>query len=381
MFSGCVEFKQMKLYDGIQQDPPPVKPEKISSIVEPVIFYDDMTDVWGVEDEICKRASVSTDVVYSGNKAIKISWDRNEKGCIFAGFGIGWDRYAGKDLSEIMDFVAIQLHVRTVQGKMFGLPIVLTLEDYSGGMGFCYTTNKYFERTAIDEDWQKVLVPLSDFDLETENLNPGNIKQLQLELQQSGSVYIDDISLVFYDPVPQEPWMVEESLPNPVNFPIQLFDESFINDNFWGLIKDECQNIKLSDDAASVGGTSIYADWNDNAKCNLVAFGISWNKWRPVDLTPVLNSGAIQFDLRIKSGIETSLPVKIGFEDYDRAKGFVELSDRHVSSGEYNKVWQRVTVPLSEMPENLDMKHIKQLYIEFEGSGKVFFDNIQLVNL
>ena len=127
-----------------------------------------------------------------------MSWNRDVKGCKFAGIGIGWDGYAGKDLSEIMDYVAIQMYVRTQKGKSFGLPFVLTLEDYSGGMGFCYTSNKYFERTAIDEEWQKVIVPLADFDTEKENLDPSNIKQLQIELQQSGSVYLDDIKLIFY---------------------------------------------------------------------------------------------------------------------------------------------------------------------------------------
>lgn len=379
---GCVQFKKLNFYDGMEQPIPPVKPMKISYLMEPVIFYDDLTDVWGVEDEACKQASISKDVVYSGTTSIKISWNRYEEDCTFAGFGIGWDGYAGKDLSGLIDFAAIRLHVRSEQGRMFGLPIVLTLVDYSGGMGFCYTTNKYFDRAIIDEEWQKVVVPLRDFDLETENLDISNIKQLQLELQQSGSIYIDDISLVLYEPVLQEPWMEEDSLQNPTNFPIILFDEDFNYEQYWGLISDRCQTISLSKETAFVGKRSIYVSWNtDKVECNWVAFGVSWNKWFPIDLSPVLSAGAIQFDVMLSSDNMDGVPVKVGFEDYERAKGLVLLNAKYTESGLFTKGWQKVTIPFSELPKNIQISNIKQLYIEFIESGEVYLDQIQLIQL
>ncbi len=380
VLSSCVQFKPATLYDGVEATPVIPKPTDIALIVEPVIYNDDVSDVWGLEKNLCQEASVTETVVYSGSHSLKLNWDRNAEGCKFAGIGIGWDGYAGKDLSEIMDYVAIQMHVRTQEGKSFGLPMVLTLEDYSGGMGFAYTGNKYFERTTIDEEWQKVVIPLNSFDIETENLNPSNIKQLQIELQQSGSFYIDDISLVFYEPPVQVPWMEEEVLPNPLALPIQILDDGFINDNGWGLISDACQQIELSTQDRAQGQQSLYVKWDARSEdCNLTAFGATWNKWRPVDLTSIRQTAAFQFKLKSMSTPSGSLPINVGFEDYDRAKVFVGLKSDFVTGGQYQNSWETVTIPLSSIPDGVDYTRIKQLYVTLEGKGEVYIDDWRLV--
>ena len=139
--SACVSIKQATLYDGVEPEEKVALPDDISLIVESRIYDDDVTDVWGIQKDVCQEVQVS-DVAYSGNESLQLTWDRNAKGCDFSGIGIGWDGWAGKDLSLIMSTVAIQMHVRTQKGKAFGLPMVLTLIDYSEGMGFLYTTKK-----------------------------------------------------------------------------------------------------------------------------------------------------------------------------------------------------------------------------------------------
>jgi hypothetical protein len=381
VLTGCVEFKEMSFYDGEEPEVVYKKPEKIGALVEPLIYADASTDVWGLEKNECQEASLSTDVYNSGNRAIKLSWDRDAPGCTWAGIGIGWEGYAGKDLSGIMDYAAIQIYVRSQKGKMFGLPFVLTLEDYSGGMGFCYTANKYFERSAIDEEWQKVIVPLKDFDLETENLDVTNIKQLQIELQQSGAVYLDDLELVFHTPEPQKPWLVEEPLPNPIALPIALFDDQFINNNSWGLMGDQCQNIAITDADKSEGGKSVHVKWdNSGDRCHLTAFGVSWNKWHPTDVTSIRNSAAIQFDIKV-IGSETgqNLSVKVGFEDYDRKKSSVAVQSAYTASGKYEAAWTTVRIPFSSLPDNADFSRIKHLFFDLEGKGEFYMDNLMLV--
>ena len=381
VLAGCVQFKKVGLYDGLEPEINAPLPTDLSLIVETLIYDEDATDVWGLEKDVCQEASVS-DVAFKGKESLKITWNRDAKGCDFSGIGIGWDSYIGKDLSQIMDKVAIQMHVRTQKGRAFGLPFVLTLIDYSGGMGFCYTTNKFFERTAIDEEWQKVIVPLKYFETEKENLDPSNIAQLQIELQQSGSVYLDDISLVFYEEKKEKPWMVEEKLPNPVSAPIQIFDDGFINNNAWGLISDDCQLIEMSTNEKSEGSKSLHAKWdNTKGECKLTSFGVSWNKWRPVDMTPVADKVAFQFDLKMASGSATTLPFFIGFEDYERAKTFVNLKPEFVKGGKYSTSWKKVTVPVSAIPSTVDMKKIKQLYFNLEGKGEVYIDNLKMVKL
>jgi len=381
-FSCGVQFKEASLYDGVEKVEQPAKPKDIALIVEPTIYFDRITDVWGLEKDECQEASVSKEVAYSGEKSLQIKWDRNAEGCKWAGIGIGWDGWAGKDLSEIVDYVAIQMYVRTQEGKSFGLPLVLTFEDYSGGMGFSYTGNKYFERTTIDEEWQKVVVPLSSFEIEKENLDFTNIKQLQIELQQSGSIYLDDISLVFYEPEPQELWMEEEVLPNPTAFPIQIFDDAFINNNSWGLISDQCQTIELTGNESSSGQKSIYAKWDSNIEgCKLTAFGVSWNKWHPVDLTSVRQNAAIQFDIKIISGNPDEFKFKVGFEDYDRAKSFAKMDAQFTEKGQFPDDWNKITIPLSAVSNEVNYTKIKQLYFDLEGSGEIYIDNIQIIPL
>jgi hypothetical protein len=378
-FPSCVEFKTISLYDGIE---PPVKPEKpatLRSVVEPVIYEDLTKDMWGLETDVCKSISITNKVVHRGTQAISLKWNRNAPGCDWAGIGFGWDSYAGKDLIPIIDYAAIEMYVRTKEGKMFGLPIVLTLEDYSGGMGFSYTGNKYFERTAIDEEWQKVVVPLNSFDMEKENLDPSNIKSLNLELQQSGDIYIDDISLVFYEPEEVEPWMIEEELPDPSRAPITIFDDSFINENSTGFMSYACQEVSLVKDAQR--GSVIRAKWEMEEYCDEIGFGASWNKWHPVDLTGVMNARAIQFDVKLASGSAEELPLYVSFVDYDRVRSKQKLLSKYVEGGVYDNQWRTVTVPISDLPSIYDPTRIKYMGFTFENSGELFVDNIRIVEI
>ncbi len=376
----CVSFKTASLYDGVVPMHKPPLPDNINLAVEPVIFYDDVTDVWGLEEEICKVAEATSETVFRGERAIRMEWDRNTPGCKWAGIGIGWDGYAGKDLSVIMDAAAISFYVRTVSGRMFSLPFVLTLEDYSGGMGFCYTANKYFERTAIDEEWQQVIVPLADFDLETENLDPSNIKQLQIELQQGGAVFIDHIELIYYTPPPVEPWMVEDERPDPLDLPIVLFDDDFVNQNGWGMMRDECQDFSIITHPEGSKNAVIQAKWNNRKNCHLVKLGVSWNRWFPVDITPIVDRAALTFRMKPKGGAING-QVEVGFEDYDRALAAVFVTETHWSNQPSSSGWYTVVLPLSEFPNTNDKTRIKHLFMGFHDQGEWLIDDLQLVAL
>ena len=383
LVSSCVEFKPVVLYTGMEAEPLAVKPAYVGLVVEPEIFRESAKDVWGLEKNACQTASLTTEAAYSGSSSIAITWNRGAENCTWAGIGIGWDAYAGKDLSEIMAYGAVEFYVRSQQGRMFSLPFVLTLEDYSGGLGFCYTSNSYFERAAIDETWQKVVVPLRDFDIRIENLDVTNIKQLQIELQQSGSVFLDDIKLILHETIPQEPWMVEEKLPDPTAMPIQIFEDDFINDNGWGLITDRCMDVRYTTAEKSEGVRSIHAKWDQTAgDCSLMSFGASWNKWRPVDIRPIRKTAGLQFDLKMVStdGIG-KLSMKAGLEDYDRKKSTVTLQSTYTADGAYTTTWTRVTIPFADLPNEINFGNVKQIWFGLDGVGEVYIDNIRLVEL
>lgn len=381
-FQGCVQFKTASLYDGQEAEPAKVPPKDIGMAVEPVIFSDDATNFWVTDDERCTSGGITTEAVHSGDKALKVNWNRDPSVCEWAGFGIGWDDWVGKDLSDVFDAAAIQFYVRTQEGKMFGLPCVLTLEDYSGRMGWSYAGLKYFEKYYIDEEWQKAIVPLNTFDIEKDGLDLGNIKQLSFELQAAGGIYLDDVSLVYYTPEKEEPWLGDDmaGLDDPLAFPLQLFGDEFINDNGWGIHEDQCQKIEYSTSTFSEGNKSIHAKWDkDNEDCYHITIGISWHKWFRVDMSKVSSTTMVEFDIKNENGALDKLPVNVGFEDYERALLLTELNSSHVDGGVYDNTWRRVRIPLSDLQGNGNFADIKQLIIRMEDKGEIFLDNISLV--
>ncbi len=399
--AGCVQFQPVALYSGVEAAPVPERPRTVALAVEPVIYADQADDtVWFQDDTRCTQGRLTEDVVYDGRRAVEVSWDRAAEGCAWAGLGFGWDNWAGKDLSELLPYAAVQMRVRTRQGTMYGLPIVLTLEDYAGGMGFAYTDNRYFERSFIDEAWQTVTVPLAAFDLEVENLDPTNVKQLMFELQQSGSIYIDDVRIVFYEAPEQEPWLVEAPRPDPTALPITLFGDAFINDDGWGVITDACQSVQVADDAGGRGAI-LHLRWDARPEpCYEGVVGVSWDQWHPVDVTPIADRAAIQFDVRLASGTSPRLPVRVALEDYSRRVSQIILDARYTASGRFTTEWQTVTIPLAELRgggralaaapatagnlpafrDGADLSTVKQLVFFLDEAGDVFVDNLRLVD-
>ncbi|MGB3545147.1 hypothetical protein [Rubrivirga sp.] len=400
--SGCVQFQTQQLYAGLEAAPTPERPRTIALAVEPTIYSDaDDDQIWFQDDARCTQGRLVEDVVFEGERAVAVSWDRSTEGCEWAGLGVGWDGWAGKDLSQVLPYAAVQMRVRAAQGRMFGLPIVLTLEDYSGGMGFAYTDNKYFEEPFLNEDWQTITVPLADFDIAAPGakaLDPTNVKQLMFELQQSGSIYLDDIELVWYDPEPQEPWIVLPERPDPAALPITLFDDAFINDDGWGLVTDGCQSIQT--EAESGRGEVLRLAWDVRADdCYEGAMGVSWNQWYPTDVSSIAESGVIQFDARLSSGTAEQAPVRVALEDYGRQTSQVVLDGRFVDSGRLTSEWQTVTIPfialrgggrelaaapatvgnLPEFQDGADFSAIKHLVFFLDESGEILIDDLRLI--
>ena len=400
--TGCVQFQPAALYAGVEAAPVPERPRTLRLAVEPTI-YDDQADdtVWFQDDARCTQGELVEDVTFSGRRAVAVTWDRSTEGCEWAGLGFGWDNWVGKDLSEVIPYAAVQMQVRAREGKMFGLPIVLTLEDYAGGMGFAYTDNRYFERSFIDEEWQTVTVPLGAFDLDApgaQALDPTNVKQLMFELQQSGSIYVDDVKLLYYQEPEQEPWIVLPERPDPAALPVTLYDDAFVNDDGWGLVADGCQTVEETD--APGRGDVLHLRWDVRPDgCYEGAVGVSWNRWYPADMTPAVDAGAIQFDVRLASGSADRVPVRVALEDYTRKTSQIILDGRFAPSGRLTSEWQTVTIPFSELrgggrelaaapatvgnapqlADGADFATIKQLVFFLDDAGEVMIDDVRLV--
>lgn len=380
LLTGCVQFKPAVLYDAEATAPKPPKPEDISLYVATEIYSDDTLNVWGVMNEAGKEARLSKDIKKEGEASIFIKWDRSK--AEWTGFGAGWDNWFGKDLTRIVDYAAVRFYVRTEKGKMFGLPMVLSLEDYTGVSGYAYAANKYFERYAIDEEWQKVVVPLAAFNVNEFGLDLTNIKQMQFELQQSGSIYIDEIDIVPYEEKPQKPWMTLEKLPSPLTLPKTLFDDAFINDNGYGLMSYACQDFRLSDSDTHTGSQAIYLKWDQAiSNCTNIHFGLSWHKWRPFDITPIWEKAAVELYIKIPKTNKEIPFVKLVMQDYGFQTSELRITEAHTDAGAFTGDWQRVVCPLSDFEGLWNPNNAKQLNVGMEGAGEIWIDDITLISL
>lgn len=376
--AGCVQFKPATLYTAEATEPAPEKPDDISMLVSTEIFSDDTLNVWGIHDEPGKEAHLEKDITKSGDAAIYIKWDRSK--AEWTGFGAGWDDWAGKDLTGIREYAAFEFYVRTEKGKMFGLPMVMSLEDYSGVSCYAYVANKYFERFAIDEEWQKIVVPLTAFNLDEFGVDLTNIKQLQVELQGSGSLYLDEIQIIPYEPQPEVAWIQEEVLPEPTLLPRTLFDDGFVNNNGFGMMKYACQDIRMTTEQSHSGQEAIYAEWDaSKADCRFIGFGVSWYKWRPFDITPIWEKAAVEFYLKTPKAESDKLSISIEMADYGFKSAKLEISKQYTETGSFTGEWQKVICPLADFKGNWDPKNAKQLNFVMTGTGKVWIDDIRLI--
>ena len=381
--------------------------EGINGFTSIEIFSKGGTDeVWGHEDKNCNPFSFSSldaSIDYSAilkdlgkiidTVKIDIKYDlpvvkvKDTKGieknsihlktdkpptCEWIGMGFGWDGWQGKDLSGILNNAAIEFMARVDGDVIYNIPIVFILEDYSANQ--CYATAGYLgiEGGEITNKWSKVIVPLSTFSYQTDNIDLTNIKQLLLQCYDKVDIFIDDIKIIEYKHNYKK---ISSSLSiKDTILPIDIFTEKL--SSAFGINNNYCQNIKLSSDSNYPNGN--YIDVNiDNDKCSWKKLGISWNDWLYSDLSKSIYGVYLEFDIKIH---KFSSP-KIFIEDYIGKKMAINLL-KYIKAEKTN-TWQKIRIPLKDFPikkSEIDLKRIKNISFDFADKDKLKIDNIKLNN-
>jgi hypothetical protein len=88
------------------------------------IYNDQTVDVWGMEKTDCKNFMRLDSLSFSGKSCISIAWSKEGK-CPWIGFGIGWNGYAAKDLTDVMNNGSIDFYLRAIKGKQFIPTLIL----------------------------------------------------------------------------------------------------------------------------------------------------------------------------------------------------------------------------------------------------------------
>lgn len=240
LFSSCVTVKELALYENevIVEETKDVNGFQLTDI-----FTDDITsEIWFTPSLACLTVTSERKEVFSGTGAMKFTWNKQAGGCPWLGLGIGWANWSGKDLASIENSAAITFKVKTQEGSMKGLPWVMALEDYAGTQAWIGVTSGYVEGGIVDATWRTVTIPLVDFQFEGWNLDGGTVKQMLIQFESNGTVFVDEFKIIPFKPKKPNTLVVTNSY-------------GWVNDGFI----EGGQYVAQ----ANMDGSVIYLNWNE----------------------------------------------------------------------------------------------------------------------
>lgn len=296
---GVVQFREVALYDVYEE--PPAK-EKVSQI----IYEEAAGTMWNSLFE-CGDFEITNKVSHSGNSSIKISW--NKAGCEWIGFGNSFNNWNGADMSEERFKKALSLYVRTQEKEAGGAPIVANLEDFEGGGSYHFIGSKnYLRGLKIDTNWTQMIVPLWHFPVSEDEVNIYAIKQMQFQLEGSGSFYLDDIQLIDFSEEEYQKMLAEVEAMKPHGaYAQEIYPAPDFDFYVWGHENDNCHKLQQITDR----GGEQYIEWSyDKPNCNWASWGINWNGWYPINLRGVEQKSKMVLELEYTNKMEFEIALK-----------------------------------------------------------------------
>lgn len=191
--NGWVRPEQRNLYDSM----PAANTASINGFSE-LSIYADYADnsVWVSKEAACVQMNQESKTTFSGPGSLHLSWDKIAGGCNWIGLGFGWNNWAPKDMNEVVDSAALQLHIRSVKGSFSNLPVAFGLEDYAGGQAWYGFNQGLANGTFNDSNWTAVTIPLKNFPFAANDVDLGKVKQFIIQLEGDGDIYLDNIQII-----------------------------------------------------------------------------------------------------------------------------------------------------------------------------------------
>ena len=156
-----------------------------------VLFEDKLSNAWGLEKNECRDFNYSTAEKSSGQQSLRLSW--TEPACKWMPFGFSWNSWLGVDFTNIPAGAHLECKVKVVEGKASGLQI--GFQDYDYRQALVRLEDRYFENGQPSNTWQKVRIPIADFDFAGKGINAANIKNFYATASGSGTLFMDEIRL------------------------------------------------------------------------------------------------------------------------------------------------------------------------------------------
>ena len=361
-----VQFQKQQLYDRYDK---PTAEQRAQS----VIFSDAQGSLWH-SLFYCGDFKITNEAAYSGKSSIKISWDKS-KGCEWIGFGNSFSNWTAVDMSEERKHKALTFYVRSQSKTSGALPIVASLEDFSGGGSYHYIdTKKYLYGLEIDTTWKLVVVPLWDFPIIEDEVDIRAIKQMKFQLEGGGSFYLDEIRLIDYTPAQFKKFRADVEAMKPKGNPNQVvYNAAEFEFSTWNTGKSACQNVKLIEESGYK-----FISWEYNAEsCNWAKWGINWNGWYQINFRGILDVAVLELKYKTQPNSQFHLFI----EDF-RGKSHLIFREYGKSIG--SEEWKVIRLPLNKMDllkNGFALDQIKQLLFEGKGKGKVQIEHIKIFEL
>ena len=198
LFFSFLSIGCLKPIDLFEYVPPIDETPHIDNLYSLDIFTDYMSkEVWFSGEQVgCINVEQEESITFSGDGSLHITWDKISSPCEWIGMGIGWDNWAGKNLSSVYDKSAIQFKIRTAKDVLKSLPVAFALEDYGNVQAWVGFNRNMLSDKVITEEWSTVTIPISEFDWEKDEADIGNIKQFMIQFEAAGDVFVDEIKIV-----------------------------------------------------------------------------------------------------------------------------------------------------------------------------------------
>jgi hypothetical protein len=158
-----------------------------------------------------------------------------------------------------------------------------------------------------------------------------------------------------------------------------------LSEEIWYTKNPTCVNVTLTRKDAFEGNGALVIQWNKQAgNCPWLGLGIGWDGWAAKDLSQIYPYAALSFRVMTNQKSMAQLPWAIGFEDFSGSQKWTGATADVVVNGPIGGQWTQVKIPLTKFGMefgDFDIYSIKQLMFQFESSGEVMIDQVEIVRL
>ena len=164
-------------------------------------------------------------------------------------------------------------------------------------------------------------------------------------------------------------------------FPYKTLFTSSEENGLWGVKNNTCKQVSFETTNNYIGKDHLHIKWNSSL-CNYIGLGLKWGDYKGKNLTPIIESTAIELRLRIDSGSISNVPMFFILVDYGGNQCRAKINYLDLEEGKIDTQWRRVRIPLQSFnyeKRGVNMSNIKELRLEFQRKGDLHIDNIVIV--